>query len=152
MNKKKLFHFTDRSHLESILREGLRPDPEVRDYESIPPADGVVWLTTQETAPMMFHEFPGVRITVSLSLNSRRLHHWLTWVRKHDPDTFTAFDTGHKISDPGDWRYSWGNPDWRDFWFYEGTITPDKFEAIDSDSGIELRYEIGETPKLYFYF
>jgi hypothetical protein len=134
MTKKLFYHFTQSRRLESILRDGLRPVPEQeRNYifllgDNSP--DDVVWLTGgRQTIPV--DVVCDVCITVRLSPKDKQLHHWATWLKKHMPDVFSeikAAETAEAVLDHEILRDDWV---WRDFWFYEGTIAPGKFEAIE---------------------
>jgi hypothetical protein len=143
MIKKRFYHYSRCVHLENILAEGLKPSPAGEGiwdscffWLTLPP-DNIVWLTTTKTAPEFFSELlcgevnEGIlmRVTVNLSPNNRRLHHWPTWLQKHAPDVFIALDTG-EIDEDG----------WHEHWFHEGPIAPSRIVAIDVDPEIGVQY------------
>jgi hypothetical protein len=130
------YHFTHTRLLNKILEQGLRPLFESErdvsyEWEDAAP-DGIVWLTASEQPPGFFDEPPEVRITIRLP-KSRRLHHWLTWMRKHRPEEFAKY-TAWSPDEEAPYGY-WN--DGPDFWFFAGPIAPDKFEAIDVESIVE---------------
>jgi hypothetical protein len=126
MTKKLFYHYTQFRRLERILEEGIRSVPdEERNWrgKDYVPHDNVVWLTAAKSNPhAYFLMICEARITVRLS-PSKRLHNWATWLRKHMPDVFTARNSGEVRDDPT----------WKSFWFYEATITPNKFEAVEDN-------------------
>jgi hypothetical protein len=132
----RFYHFTDRRHLKKIMTKGLTPTVE-KHCERPPVFEPVVWLTTG-TVDMFFCGEPEVRITVNLSPNSKRLHHWPTWLKKHAPDYLAELYF---------WQEQDGDVSWQDYWFFTGTITPDKFTAIEVDLAEEVRYAAGATTK-----
>jgi hypothetical protein len=119
----KFYHFTQYKHLERICEEGIRPLPQ--DERNYPHCDDdvfggtVVWLTTTDENPHAYWSAVcDVRITLELP-KSRRLFHWATWLKRHYPEVLETLDSDH------------GDGDWRSFYFFRGTISPDTFTAVD---------------------
>jgi hypothetical protein len=127
----KFYHYTSYSKVHAILEEGLKPFNEEDgnftggdDYlfpVSCPPASGVVWLTTRADAPEFFWS-GRARLTVNLAPNSRCLHHWETWLRRHEPDFLRRCERGEIDRDS-----------WREHWFYRGVISPRRFVELEAD-------------------
>jgi hypothetical protein len=126
----KFYHFTQYRRLAKILEEGLKPiDESERNYifefgDASPEA--VVWLTAEDVQPHF--ECYGVVADVRITLNlrkSRRLVHWASWLKEHDPKLFESYST-------------WCDDEcfdnetmWLDWWFFEGKISPRKIVAVD---------------------
>jgi hypothetical protein len=119
----KFFHYTQSRRLESIMEEGLKPavDEDESNYSSFDfwdagMPDSVVWLTAEPINPHGGgNVVADVRITLELS-RSRRLRRWVPWLKEHLPERFAEIE-------PSDWSV----------WIYKGTISPDKFTAIEFD-------------------
>jgi hypothetical protein len=130
-------------YLESILAEGIKPVEEGQgNWGFYPnplltfrPDNAVVWLTENKKAPeFCSHLLLGevnegilMRVTVELSLNCRWLHCWRPWLRKHDPLLCAMLDNDVEMDE---------EEGWREHWFYDGVITPDKIVCIDFDPEI----------------
>jgi hypothetical protein len=129
----KFFHYTQSRRLESILEEGIKPIDECeRNYSFGPDGDAapddVVWLTAVPENPHAFFDvLADARITLNLPM-SRRLHRWEPWLREHCPNTAEVLDRDDDERD---------DPSWRNYWFYEGTISPDTFVVVEVE---ELGY------------
>jgi hypothetical protein len=143
-----LYHFTSRSQLPAILREGLL-------YGRVPIAPNravtAVWLTSDpgpdghgleqggrvmtDDERLQAKEWsavlpsPGtryakeasVRIAVELSETDRNLHQWLPWARRNLPPEFLAamYPAGASLRQAKTWR------------LYSAVILPGDFVAVD---------------------
>jgi len=143
-----LYHFTSRSHLPAILREGLLYGRVPIDRDR---AVNAIWLTADpgcdghgleqggrimtDDERMQAKEWsavlppPGarhakeasVRITVRLSETDRNLHQWLPWARRNLLPEFLAamYPAGAGMRSAKPWR------------LYSAAILPGDFVAVD---------------------
>jgi hypothetical protein len=119
----KLYHYTDAENVPSIRAQGLIPRALPRAFDDGHPAGAlsnggqpVVWLTGAA-------DFSGVRLTVRLEANSKRLVHYATWARKHVPQ-FDAILAALPL------HGSVTAATVEQWYIYFGTIPPNRIEQI----------------------
>jgi hypothetical protein len=126
------YHFTCRAALKSIRKQGLLPSNQNFGFEAgidipTPPSFPVVWLTQTQlkTASGVFANpvSRDVRIKIKVPVKTKALWHWPTWLQRFDPEFLQLMMDN---TDPT------SHPAWPYYWFYIGTITPDKFKSIDA--------------------